>query len=113
MIIYNYTRIYSTLAGLAEALKQQYIAVHPFAPLLEHGSSYVDNSVCYLLNAHIFDYYESSSFGFKTLERSYLLRMDGRIAERPQHLRSEHVSRRRDRNENVVREYCSFKAYVI
>ena len=26
------------------------------------------------------------SFGFKTLERSYLLRLDGRVAERPQHL---------------------------
>ncbi|KAJ7213876.1 ribonucleotide reductase alpha subunit [Mycena pura] len=25
-------------------------------------------------------------FGFKTLERSYLLRLDGRVAERPQHL---------------------------
>lgn len=27
-----------------------------------------------------------SSFGFKTLERSYLLRINGRVAERPQHL---------------------------
>lgn len=26
------------------------------------------------------------SFGFKTLERSYLLRIDGRVAERPQHM---------------------------
>ena len=26
------------------------------------------------------------SFGFKTLERSYLLRLDGRVAERPQHM---------------------------
>jgi ribonucleoside-diphosphate reductase subunit M1 len=26
------------------------------------------------------------SFGFKTLERSYLLRLDGRVVERPQHL---------------------------
>ena len=25
-------------------------------------------------------------FGFKTLERSYLLRLDGKVAERPQHL---------------------------
>jgi ribonucleoside-diphosphate reductase subunit M1 len=25
-------------------------------------------------------------FGFKTLERSYLLRLDGKIAERPQHM---------------------------
>lgn len=26
------------------------------------------------------------SFGFKTLERSYLLRIDGNVAERPQHM---------------------------
>lgn len=25
-------------------------------------------------------------FGFKTLERSYLLKMNGKIAERPQHM---------------------------
>ena len=25
-------------------------------------------------------------FGFKTLEKSYLLRVDGQIAERPQHM---------------------------
>jgi ribonucleotide reductase alpha subunit len=25
-------------------------------------------------------------FGFKTLERSYLLKVDGRIIERPQHM---------------------------
>jgi len=28
----------------------------------------------------------STSFGFKTLERSYLLRINGRVAERPQHM---------------------------
>lgn len=27
-----------------------------------------------------------ASFGFKTLERSYLLRINGRVAERPQHM---------------------------
>ncbi|MGC8824715.1 MAG: ribonucleoside-diphosphate reductase subunit alpha [Bacteroidales bacterium] len=30
--------------------------------------------------------YEFDYFGFKTLEKSYLLRLDGRIVERPQHL---------------------------
>jgi ribonucleoside-diphosphate reductase subunit M1 len=30
--------------------------------------------------------YDTSSFGFKTLERSYLLRIGGRVAERPQHM---------------------------
>lgn len=28
----------------------------------------------------------STSFGFETLERSYLLRINGRVAERPQHM---------------------------
>ncbi len=30
--------------------------------------------------------YDFDYFGFKTLERSYLLRMDGKVVERPQHL---------------------------
>lgn len=30
--------------------------------------------------------YEYDFFGFKTLERSYLLRLDGEVAERPQHM---------------------------
>ncbi|GAV29017.1 ribonucleoside-diphosphate reductase [Pichia membranifaciens] len=44
-------------------------------------------------NAHVLDnaiHYDRdfnyNYFGFKTLERSYLLRLDGKIAERPQHL---------------------------
>lgn len=32
------------------------------------------------------DRFGRSSFGFKTLERSYLLRINGAVAERPQHL---------------------------
>ena len=32
------------------------------------------------------DVYLIYSFGFKTLERSYLLRINGRVAERPQHM---------------------------
>ncbi len=40
-----------------------------------------------LNSAIIFDRdYEFDFFGFKTLERSYLLRMDGKVVERPQHL---------------------------
>ena len=41
-----------------------------------------------VLNNHI-DYerdFNYDYFGFKTLERSYLLRLDGEIAERPQHM---------------------------
>ena len=32
------------------------------------------------------DVYLFYSFGFKTLERSYLLRLNGRVVERPQHM---------------------------
>ena len=41
-----------------------------------------------VLDAHI-DYNRDHNydyFGFKTLERSYLLRLDGKVAERPQHM---------------------------
>ncbi len=40
----------------------------------------IDSAIIYDRDYN-FDY-----FGFKTLERSYLLRMDGKIAERPQHM---------------------------
>lgn len=30
--------------------------------------------------------FEYDYFGFKTLERSYLLKMDGKVVERPQHM---------------------------
>ncbi|HRI60527.1 MAG TPA: ribonucleotide reductase N-terminal alpha domain-containing protein, partial [Saprospiraceae bacterium] len=40
-----------------------------------------------LESAIIFDRdFEFDYFGFKTLERSYLMRMNGKVAERPQHL---------------------------
>ena len=38
-------------------------------------------SVCLRLLTNL-----AAQFGFKTLERSYLLRIDGKIAERPQHM---------------------------
>ena len=40
----------------------------------------IDSSIIYDRD-YSFDY-----FGFKTLERSYLLRMDGKVVERPQHM---------------------------
>ena len=40
-----------------------------------------------LNSAIIFDRdFDLSYFGFKTLERSYLLRINGKVVERPQHL---------------------------
>lgn len=47
----------------------------------------VQKNKAQLDSAIIFDRdFEFDYFGFKTLERSYLMRMNGRVAERPQHL---------------------------
>ena len=48
--------------------------------IIEKNGDLLDSSIIYDRDYH-FDY-----FGFKTLEKSYLLRIDGRIAERPQHM---------------------------
>jgi ribonucleotide reductase alpha subunit len=48
---------------------------------------FVLTNLCRLNSAIIYDRdYNYNFFGFKTLERSYLLRIDGRPAERPQHM---------------------------
>ena len=55
------------------------ISEEVFDVIMEHAD---------VLNNHI-DYSRDNNydyFGFKTLERSYLLRLDGEIAERPQHM---------------------------
>src|SRR4249920_780184 len=48
--------------------------------IIEKNADLLDSSIIYDRDYH-FDY-----FGFKTLEKSYLLRIDGRVAERPQHM---------------------------
>lgn len=48
--------------------------------IVQKNSVILDNAIHYDRD---FNY---NYFGFKTLERSYLLRLDGKIAERPQHL---------------------------
>ncbi|MBS7566380.1 ribonucleoside-diphosphate reductase subunit alpha [Mucilaginibacter sp. Bleaf8] len=48
--------------------------------VIEANAEILDSSIIYDRDFG-FDY-----FGFKTLEKSYLLKLDGRIAERPQHL---------------------------
>ncbi len=58
------------------------------APLISEGVYEIIMSNAEVLNNHI-DYnrdYNYDYFGFKTLERSYLLRLDGEVAERPQHM---------------------------
>jgi len=51
--------------------------VHAF--VMEHAEI-LDRAIDYRRD------YEYDYFGFKTLERSYLLKMDGKIVERPQHM---------------------------
>ncbi len=48
--------------------------------VIRKNAALLDSSIIYDRDYH-YDY-----FGFKTLERSYLLKMDGKIAERPQHM---------------------------
>ncbi|MBS1566880.1 MAG: ribonucleoside-diphosphate reductase subunit alpha [Bacteroidetes bacterium] len=48
--------------------------------IIENNEELLDSTIIYDRDFG-FDY-----FGFKTLERSYLLKIDGRIAERPQHM---------------------------
>ena len=55
------------------------ISEEVYAIIMEHAEV-LDNHVDYTRD-HNYDY-----FGFKTLERSYLLRLYGEIAERPQHM---------------------------
>jgi ribonucleoside-diphosphate reductase alpha chain len=48
--------------------------------IIEKNRDQLDSAIIYDRD-YSFDY-----FGFKTLERSYLLRMDGQVVERPQHM---------------------------
>lgn len=48
--------------------------------IIQENRDYLDSSIIYDRDFR-YDY-----FGFKTLERSYLLKLDGEIAERPQHM---------------------------
>jgi ribonucleoside-diphosphate reductase alpha chain len=82
----------NTVKSFSETMKMLYEYVDPKngkkAPLLaddvyeiiEKNSEELDSSIIYDRDFG-FDY-----FGFKTLEKSYLLKLDGKIAERPQHL---------------------------
>ncbi len=51
-----------------------------YMKVIDKNSDTIDSAIIYDRD-YSFDY-----FGFKTLERSYLLRMDGEVVERPQHM---------------------------
>ncbi len=82
----------NTKKSFSEAMKDLYEYVNPRtgkkAPLLsdeayaviQKNAEKLDSSIIYNRDFG-YDY-----FGFKTLERSYLLKLNGKIAERPQHM---------------------------
>jgi ribonucleoside-diphosphate reductase alpha chain len=82
----------NTVKSFSETMKMLYEYIDPKngkkAPLLaddvwdiiEKNAEELDSSIIYDRDFG-FDY-----FGFKTLEKSYLLKLNGKIAERPQHL---------------------------
>lgn len=82
----------NTNKSFSETMNEMYHFVNPRngqkAPLLSEEVHNVIQENAEFLNSHIiynrdfnYDY-----FGFKTLERSYLLKINGKIVERPQHM---------------------------
>ena len=82
----------NTNKSFSETMNEMFHYVNPRtnqeAPLLSEEVHNVIQENAELLNSHIiynrdfnYDY-----FGFKTLERSYLLKINGKIVERPQHM---------------------------
>ena len=69
--INNYTKIYNNNGGYLSSVFMDIIVKHG-----EHFKSFVNYE-----NDYLIDY-----FGFKTLERAYLMKHDGKILERIQHL---------------------------
>ena len=82
----------STHKSFSETMKNLYEYIDPKtgdpAPLLADDVYKIIMDNAEMLDSHIiydrdFGY---DFFGFKTLERSYLLKLDGKVAERPQHM---------------------------
>jgi ribonucleotide reductase alpha subunit len=63
----------STLPSFTTATSPTFVAI-----------AYIQLSSSFALTVR--DNVKQNYFGYKTLERSYLLRIDGKVAERPQHL---------------------------
>ena len=82
----------NTNKSFSETMSEMYYYVNPrnnqAAPLIsdevhqviQENAAFLDSHIIYTRDFN-YDY-----FGFKTLERSYLLRINGKIVERPQHM---------------------------
>ncbi|MGB0978801.1 MAG: ribonucleoside-diphosphate reductase subunit alpha [Croceimicrobium sp.] len=82
----------NTRKSFSETMRELYDYVNPktgkHAPLIDKEVlSIIEKNAALLDSTLIYDRdFGYDYFGFKTLERSYLLRMSGKIAERPQHM---------------------------
>jgi ribonucleoside-diphosphate reductase alpha chain len=65
---------------MKKPVKTHHYWLMTFGTIIEKNAEELDSSIIYDRDFG-FDY-----FGFKTLEKSYLLKIEGKIAERPQHL---------------------------
>jgi ribonucleoside-diphosphate reductase alpha chain len=81
-----------TLDSFSDTIEKLYRYVNPKtglnAQLISDEAYFVVKKYAHILNQAV-DYsrdYDYDYFGFKTLERSYLLRLDGKVVERPQHM---------------------------
>ncbi|MBS1583073.1 MAG: ribonucleoside-diphosphate reductase subunit alpha [Bacteroidetes bacterium] len=82
----------NTKKSFSETMKDLYLYIDPKTgekaaliaddvhKIIQENADLLDSSIIYDRD-FTYDF-----FGFKTLERSYLLRIDGRVAERPQHM---------------------------
>ena len=82
----------NTTKSFSETMRDLYDYVNPrtgkHAPLIDKEVlAIIEKNAALLDSTLIYDRdFGYDYFGFKTLERSYLLRMSGKIAERPQHM---------------------------
>jgi ribonucleoside-diphosphate reductase alpha chain len=82
----------NTTKSFSETMRALYTYVNPktgkAAPMVaDDVMEIIEQNAERLDSAAIYDRdFNYDYFGFKTLERSYLLRIDGKVAERPQHM---------------------------
>ncbi|HEY0978036.1 MAG TPA: ribonucleoside-diphosphate reductase subunit alpha [Flavobacteriales bacterium] len=82
----------NTKKSFSETMKDLYLYIDPktgekAALLADDVHKIIQDNADLLDSAIIYDRdFSYDYFGFKTLERSYLLRIDGKVAERPQHM---------------------------
>jgi len=82
----------NTTKSFSETMQELYDYVNPetglHSPLIsDEVNAIIQKNASSLDSVLIYDRdFSYDYFGFKTLERSYLLRMNGKIAERPQHM---------------------------